>query len=101
MTGEEALRLLDNGFTADEIRAMTSIPEASEIGAPDETPKETEDNLTNESVAMIAELTKTVKDLQATVKDIQASNIHKANGGKTDPIKETVDKAMKSFTDSL
>lgn len=101
MTGEEALKLLDNGFTADEIRAMSVTPEVSENDAADEQTKEHTDVSTNDSAAVIAELTKTVKDLQATVKDIQASNIHKANGGKTDPIKETVDKAMKSFTDSL
>ena len=101
MTGEEALKLLDNGFTADEIRAMTATPEASENDAKDELKDKPTDVPTNESAAVIAELTKTVKDLQATVKDIQASNIHKANGGKADPIKETVDKAMKSFTDSL
>ena len=101
MTGEEALRLLDNGFTADEIRAMGTTPEAPENDAEDETKNEPTDSPTNDSAAVIAELSKTVKDLQATVKDIQASNIHKANVGKTDPIKETVDKAMKSFTDSL
>ena len=101
MTGEEALRLLDNGFTADEIRAMAATPEAPEEGAPDEPKNEPTNDPTNDSAVVIAELTKTVKELQATVKDIQTSNIHKATGGKTDPRKETVDKAMKSFTDSL
>lgn len=108
MDNEQILKLVEAGFTADEIRKMSEQPPepesrqipTNEQGAPNtehagEVKKELD--VINPNVM---ELTKTVKDLTATVKELQAANVNKAKIDKpstTDTINETI----KSFMDTL
>ena len=108
MDNEHILKLVEAGFTAEEIRKMQASgtedsntePAANEQGASNtehagEVGKELD--VINPNVL---ELTKTVKDLTATVKELQAANVDKA---RTDEAltSDTINDTIKSFMDTL
>lgn len=104
MDSNEVLKLIDAGFTADEIRAMktpepTEGTEPAEGNEPTEGTEGTEPSEPTKSPDLEA-LTASIKELQATVKSIQESNI---NNGKTykpavtDKIKDTIDSFIKEL----
>ena len=108
MDNEHILKLVEAGFTAEEIRKMeTSGTEESkgqstsdEQGASNtehagEVGKELD--VINPNVM---ELTKTVKDLTATVKELQAANVDKAKTDKAS-VNDTIQDTIKSFMDTL
>lgn len=90
MDFETMLKLVNAGFTKDEILKMTPTPEPQPTPTPEPqaTPKGNENEI-------ISQLTVQVKDLAKIVKDIQTNNIKNA---KMDTPKETnaLD-AVKSF----
>ena len=106
MDNDKVFKLLDAGFTADEIRTMLKEepegktheegagdkPGATDTGHASEIEKPTDNAL--------SELTKTVSELKETVKLMQESNI---NTAKTDKpgINDKIQEAIKSFTDTL
>lgn len=106
---ETITKLLDAGYTKEEISALENNPKPEgkpeepkpEGGAPDkhedqDKPKENETPEVNEAIAA---LTKTVEGLTATVKAMQDANVKGATGGKPDENKVT--DIMKSFIDTL
>lgn len=108
MDVETITKLLDAGYTKDEITALENPkPEGKpeepkpEGSAPDQNkdqdkPKENGAGEVNEAIAA---LTKTVEGLTATVKAMQDANVKGATGGKPDGNKVT--DVMKSFIDTL
>lgn len=109
MDVETITKLLDAGYTKEEISALENNPKPEgkpeepkpEGGAPDkhedqDKPKENEQSEVNEAIAA---LTKTVEGLTATVKAMQDANVKGATGGKPDGNKVT--DVMKSFIDTL
>ena len=102
MTANEVLKLIDSGFTADEIRAMgTEAPDTqTQPDVPVDQPKEGEDKKDVTTDANLSELTDSIKELKDTVKEMQAANIDKARGGKSD-FEKSIQDRIKSFTDTL
>lgn len=107
MTANEALKLIDSGFTAEEIRAMSDdVPDEGqpdkkmEEGQLDKKHEEGQPEVKPQQDELLTELTNSVKDLKNTVKEMQAANIDKAKGGKSDYDKTIAD-TIKSFTDTL
>ena len=108
MNADEALRLIEAGFTAEEIRNMQAEagnePPADESTEPKpgagssehagkiEEPKQTEPPKSNETVE---ELKATIKELSTTIKNMQESNIKNASGGE--PAAKTRNDIMKDF----
>lgn len=112
MDVETITKLLDAGYTKEEISALDNPkPEGKpedkpEEPKPDDKPKDTnedqdkpKENETPEVNEAIAALTKTVEGLTATVKAMQDANVKGATGGKPDGNKVT--DVMKSFIDTL
>ena len=104
MNADETLRLLDAGFTAEEIRTMekegTKDPEGSTD--PEKEPGSTEPegavNASKEIEALTAEVTK----LTETVKMLQEANIKNAGTGSapsaaTDPVNKAIDEFLKEL----
>ena len=109
MNVETITKLLDAGYTKEEISALENNPKPEgkpeepkpEDNAPVENkdqvePKKNEQSEVNEAIAA---LTKTVEGLTATVKAMQDANVKGATGGKPDSNKVT--DVMKSFIDTL
>ena len=108
MDNEKILKLVEAGFTAEEIRKMSEQPPETDSGQ----------TTTNEQGASntehagevgkeldvinpnVMELTKTVKDLTATVKELQAANVDKAKTEKSSAT-DTINETIKSFMDTL
>lgn len=106
MDSEQIFKLIDAGFTAEEIRKMEAPKEEpkSAPGSEETGPKEQgQADPPHESAVgsdVLAELSKTVSELANTVKDMQANNINNANGGKK-PIKDAVQETIDSFIKEL
>ena len=110
---ETITKLLDAGYTKEEISALENNPKPE--GKPEDKPKEPKpedkgtgenkdqdkpkENEAGEVNEAIAALTKTVEGLTATVKAMQDANVKGATGGKPDANKVT--DVMKSFIDTL
>ena len=106
MDSEKILKLINAGFTAEEIRKMeTPIGEQTEpTGAEQTAPEEQgETDPPHESAVgaeVFEQLSKTVADLTKTVQDMQKNNIDKAQGGKqtvTDKVQETINSFIKEL----
>lgn len=109
MDGEQVIKLIDAGFTAEEIRTMLAGTEGNAgAGAAEET-KAGGSNETKEQKAEVGgtapesevnkDLTKAVADIQASLKAIQEQNLKNAKtegSGKSD-----INAVMKSFLDTL
>ena len=96
MTIEQIIKLLDNGFTSDEIKQFSNGTE------PAGDPKPTEpagDPKPAEPAAETAAFSEAVNALMAEIsglkKTIQATNILNSSAGKEDP--QSVDTILKSF----
>lgn len=88
MNGEEVLKLIDAGFTADEIRKMSdgqTVNEPSTGTDSGETPPTTEID-TKSSDNFMDEIRKSVEDISNKVKALQDANIKQAEEKKTEHI---------------
>ena len=104
MNQEEVLKLIDAGFTADEIRAMKAEP-AGEEPKPDS--KEGEPNPTPDAGSKAPEvsseiqnLTEQISKLNETVVKLQEANIKNARSGSAkaaDPVNEQIEKFIKEL----
>lgn len=103
MDVETITKLLDAGYTKDEIKELESAGNESDESAGNESEgNESEGDAGAQSVstdAAIKALTDTVNALTNTVKAMQEKNANSASGGK--PEKSSVDEVLKSFVDSL
>ncbi len=114
MDNETILKLVNAGYTKDEIAAMQESNEGNNAGAgnepaatneePSNAGAENESKITDVGQfagvnAAIENLTNTVNVLQATVKELQSSNI-KAAQTKT-PAGDAIKAAMDSFIEKL
>lgn len=106
MNGEEVLKLIDAGFTADEVRKMqtetaeppaTSEPQGSETKTSEVKPETEEQKDINTD--FMDSITKAVSDLTDKVKAIQEHNVKSA---VTPERKElSTDEVIKSFIESM
>ena len=109
MDYEQTLKLIDAGFTADEIRKMaTEGVKDKEAGAEDEGKKDEgkkedskQNNGTDEIAATFAAMTEQITKLADTVKSIQDDNIKNAKSGESknggDPVNETINSFLKEL----
>ena len=102
MNQEEVLKLIDAGFTADEIRAMKTEPAGEEPpkeGEGAEPPKDTEVKQPEVS-SEIQNLTEQISKLNETVVKLQEANIKNARTGSAktaDPVNEQIEKFIKEL----
>ena len=100
MNQEEILKLIDAGFSADEIRQMSA---AKPEEAPEEKPEEksTETNVNTPEVSTeIQNLTEQISKLNETVVKLQEANIKNARTGSAnivDPVSEQINKFIKEL----
>ena len=106
MDNAQILKLVEAGFTADEIRKMETVSPETEIKTeiiPDE---QSEKNPPHESEVktndneVLSQLTSTVAELSKTVKELQTNNINDAKGSAPstgDKIKEVMDSFIKEL----
>ena len=105
MNGEEILKLIDAGFTADEVRKMqteTSEPPAtSEPQGAEETKSEVKPEADNKDINtdFMDSITKAVSDLTDKVKAIQEHNVKSAVTPERKDL--TTDEVIKSFIESM
>ena len=102
MNQEEVLKLIDAGFTADEIRAMKSEPAPEEGGAPapEEGGAPAPEVKAPEVSAEIQNLTEQIGKLNETVVKLQEANIKNARTGSpnvSDPVNEQIEKFLKEL----
>lgn len=106
MDSEKIFKLIDAGFTAEEIRKMEEPAGEQTEEAPTGTAATKEQSPADpphESAVgseVFEQLSKTVADLTKTVQDMQKSNIDKAQGGKqtvTDKVQETINSFIKEL----
>ena len=106
MDNDKLFKLIDAGFTKEEILKIIDLPdegpaEEGENPEPGEGDKAHESAITpDDTTKTIAELNDTVKQLKETVKAMQEAN---ATGAKTEKpgVNDKIEEAIKSFTDSL
>lgn len=101
MNQEEVLKLIDAGFTADEIRAMKAEP-AGENPAPENPAPETPapDVKAPEVSTEIQNLTEQISKLNETVVKLQEANIKNARTGSAkaaDPVNEQIRKFIEEL----
>mgnify|MGYP003291520206 CR=1 FL=1 len=105
MNQDEVLKLIDAGFTADEIRGMSAKPEAGEP-APEGTPEPapapapTPEAKAPEVSAEIQNLTEQISKLNETVVKLQEANIKNARTGSAkvdDPVNEQITKFIQEL----
>ena len=108
MNVETITKLIDAGYTKEEIKAFESAGNEGEESAGNEgagNASEGNESEGNEGAqglntdAAIKALTDTVNALTNTVKAMQEHNANSASGGK--PEKTSVDEVMKTFIDTL
>ena len=95
-------KLVDAGYTKEEIKALENEGAGNEGAGNEGAGNEGEGNESAQNVntdAAIKALTDTVNALTNTVKAMQEHNANSASGGK--PEKSSVDEVMKSFVDAL
>lgn len=105
MNGEEVLKLIDAGFTADEIRGMAKKTEEPETGSGEEQVQGTGAEQSPEgsvhageiaeAKSIIEDLTGEVTKLTETVRAIQEANIKNARSGSAsagDPVADQIQK---------
>lgn len=101
MNQDEVLKLIDAGFTADEIRGMGTKPEAGEP-APEGTPEPAPapEVKAPEVSAEIQNLTEQISKLNETVVKLQEANIKNARTGSArvdDPVNEQITKFIQEL----
>lgn len=107
MANDKLFKLLDAGYTKEEIAEILGTGSDEGEEEPDtgvessQGDQEHESKITPEdNNKTIADLTATIKELKKTVKAMQEAN---ATGAKTDKprVEDKIQEAIKSFTDSL
>ena len=107
MNGEEVLKLIDAGFTAEEVRKMqtesaeppanTSEPQTKEVH--EESDVKLDDKQKDINTDFMDSITKAVSDLTDKVKAIQENNVKTA---KQEPTKDlSAEDVIKSFVESM
>lgn len=107
---ESTLKLINAGYTKDEIAAMEAGPKTQEQPKQEPPKQETEQpkqeppkdpaSMNGDVAATIKALTETVNGLNATVKAMQEANAKAANvqsNNTNDPIKATMDSFLQSL----
>lgn len=91
MNGEEVLKLIDAGFTADEIRKMSETKEEPSKDTDEPAPKGEESGEENTTTVtpdintdFMDSIKKSVEDISKQVKALQESNIKKAEEKKSE-----------------
>lgn len=101
MTTSEVLKLIDAGFSSNEIRKMEETPAESpeEIpaGTPEETPAETPAETPDPNTEVV-ELKTKISEMEKIIKDLQDGNLKK-NYIETpdDPINKNIESFLKSL----
>lgn len=108
MKVEDTIRLLDAGYTKEEIIKMETQGAESageNKGSEHEKSEEQNKNTSEDQSAVDAnaqifnDLTNSIKELRETVSKMQSANIKGAEGGK--PEDKTVEDVMKSFIENM
>ena len=105
MTNEDILKLVNAGYTKEEISAMETPNAGTDEAAGKETQNteqekaETAEDVSAVNDKIFNDLLKSVNDLKDTVAQMQQSNIKDAKGGKPD--NKTISDVMQSFVDKL
>lgn len=100
MTNEERIKLLDAGYTKEEIESgEQSTEQNGEQSTEQSTENQTHDSALNNAVDVKA-LSDAVAELTKTVKLMQDSNIKGANGGKPDT-NGGINETIKNFIESI
>ena len=100
MTYEETLKLIDAGFTADEIRKMESAPAGEAAGEPDKKKSEEAAGEPDKKDDIVAKLTAEITKLNETVSKMQETNLKNAKSGASsvgDPVKEQIDSFLQTL----
>ena len=104
MDVSEALKLIEAGFTPEQIRAEIQKEEAPKgsNGVPDTGDQSRPEDPEHESevVAQIGELNKTVTDLKETIRMLQEANIKNVSSGSSS-VGNPVDENIRSFLSTL
>ena len=105
MDVSEALKLIEAGFTPEQIRAEIQKGEESVPSGGTENDAEGKQNVTQndhqaEIGAQVTELSKTVSDLKDTIRMLQEANIKNASSGSSNAV-SPVDENIKSFLSQL
>ena len=108
MRVEDTLKLLDAGYTREEILKMETQGEEStgenkdseheESEEQDKNPSE-DQSAVNTNKQIFNDLTNSIKELRETVSKMQSANIKGAEGGK--PEDKSVEDVMKSFIENM
>ena len=105
MTNENILKLVNAGYTKEEISAMETPNEGTDEAARKETQDaeqkgaESAEDFGAVNDKIFNDLLKSVNDLKDTVAQMQKNNIKDAKGGKAD--NKTISDVMQSFVDKL
>lgn len=103
MNADEALRLIEAGFTAEEIRKMSTegAPDPDDKAKQPETGAENSDKIEAPAISEeMKALTGEVQKLTETVKVLQEANIKNAVAGSpksTDPVNEAITSFIKEL----
>lgn len=101
MTADEVLKMLDAGFTVDEIRAMNNPedkpkdpPEDKPKDPPEDKPKDPPEDKPDE----VAALKTKIGEMEKTIKDLQDANLKKNyQPAPDDPVNKNIDDFLKSL----
>ena len=106
MENAEILKLVEAGFTAEEIRKMGAEKAPEESGTKETGDKQSQTDTTHEDKVnstddVLKTLTQTVSELSQTVKALQDANIDKAKGTDQPKTADKVKEVMDSFIKEL
>lgn len=105
MTNEDILKLVNAGYTKEEISAMETPNAGSDEAAGKETQDAEQESAENSKTVsavndkIFNDLLKSVNDLKDTVAQMQQKNVKDAKGGKAD--NNTISDIMQSFVEKL
>lgn len=102
MNAEEVLKLIDAGFSADEIRGMQQATPEPEKKEPENEPGAASDKQVPEPAPSpeVTKLTEEISKLTDQIKTIQDANIKNANSGSSnvgDPVQDVIDSFLKEL----
>lgn len=104
MTNEERIKLLDAGYTKEEIESGEQSAEQSAEQSVEQNTEQGADNQTHESalngIADVKALSDAVAELTKTVKAMQDSNVKNADSGKPNA-KSVIDDTIKNFISDM
>lgn len=104
MTNEERIKLLDAGYTKEEIESGEQNAEQNAEQSAEQNAEQNAENQTHEGAlngaADIKALSDAVAELTKTVKAMQDSNVKNADSGKPD-VKSVVNETIKNFISDM